>query len=121
MTIMTSLANEELLRTLIDQNPEHAIILLDLRGTVIGWHGAAERVFGYSAEEMIGQASLVLFPPEEREKAMPQFELDVARTDRQAEDDRWMMRKDGQRFWATGILTPLHAETGELVAFGKIL
>src|SRR5688500_10597722 len=103
-------SNEELLRFLINQDPEHAIILLDLQGVIIGWYGAAEKVFGYSAAEAIGQQSSVLFAPEDVEKAMPQFEMDVARTKRQAEDDRWMKRKDRQRIWTTGILIPLQSE-----------
>jgi PAS domain S-box-containing protein len=121
MSEQTKTFAEKLLRLLIDQDQEHAIMLLDPNGVIIGWHGGAEKVFGYSAAEIIGQPSSILFPPEDLEKRMPQFEMDVARTDRHAEDDRWMIRKDGQRFWATGILAPLWSPTGELLAFGKVL
>jgi two-component system CheB/CheR fusion protein len=52
---------------------------------------------------------------------MVEYEQDVARTDSEAEDDRWMLRKDGGRFWATGVLTPIRNTAGELVGFGKFL
>lgn len=106
---------------LLKQDPEHAIILLDTEGRIIAWEGAAERVFGYSTEEMLRQHFAVLFTAEDVQKQMPQYEIDVATNNRQAEDDRWMVRKDGLRFWATGVLIPLKDADGTLLGFGKIL
>lgn len=112
---------EGLFHLLRKQNPEHAMILLDPSGRIMAWDGAAERVFGYTKDEVLGQPSAMLFAPEDVHKQMPQYEIDVALNDRQAEDDRWMVRKDGLRFWATGVLVPLRGEQGQLLAFGKIL
>lgn len=112
---------DELFRLLLAQDPEHAVILLDLDGRIMAWAGAAERIFGYEASEVLGQPSSLLFAPEDVDKQMPQYEITVATTHRPAEDDRWMLRKDGLRIWATGILVPLRDEADQLVGFGKVL
>src|SRR4029078_3377217 len=62
-----------------------------------------------------------MVPRESLAPGMVQYEQDVARTDIEAEDDRWMLRKDGGRFWATGVLTPIRNTGGQLNGFGKIL
>lgn len=112
---------EQLLPLLLAQDDEHAIMLLNPAGRITGWFGAAERLFGYTSGEALGQPLSLLFTPEDVEKKIPEFELNVARLDRRAEDDRWMRRKDGQRFWATGILLPLRGGDGEVLGFGKVL
>lgn len=111
----------QLRRLLPDQMEEHAVILLDPSGRVVAWLSGAERIFGYSAAEVIGQPASMLFSPEDIEKGMPEFERKTAAQDGHAEDDRWMLRKDGLRFWANGVLSPLRNSAGQLIGFGKIL
>jgi len=112
---------DELLKSLFERMREHAIILLNTEGRIVGWLAAAERLFGYLPNEIIGQHVSILFTPENRAAGMVEYEQDVARTDNEAEDDRWMLRKDGGRFWATGVLTPIRNTGGQLIGFGKIL
>jgi len=112
---------DDLLRRLVQQENEHAIILLDSAGQIVAWLGAAEAVFGYTAKEILGRPASVLFAPEDVAKRMPTYELEVARKNGQAEDDRWMRRKDGRRFWATGVLVPIRADEGAILGFGKVL
>src|SRR5687767_13746447 len=112
---------DDLLRRMVQQNNEHAIILLDPEGRVIAWLGAATKVFGYESEELVGRPMSVLFTPEDIQKGMPDWERTVATRDAHAEDDRWMLRKDGRRFWAVGILMPLRADNGEILGYAKIL
>jgi len=112
---------DELLRLLVDQLCENALILLDADGRIAGWFPGAQRTFGYSAVEVLGQHVSILFTPENIEAGMVQYEQDVARSNAEAEDDRWMLRKDGGRFWATGALTPIRDAGGKLVGFGKLL
>lgn len=112
---------EELLGLLLDQNKDHAVILLDPTGSVLGWLAGAESVFGYSAEEMIGRPVSAIFTPEDRERGADQHELEVARNNGRAEDDRWQVRKDGTRIWASGVLIPLRDPAGAVVGFGKVL
>jgi len=112
---------DELLRLLVDQLSENALILLDATGRIVGWFPGAKRTFGYLPHEVLGQPVSMLFTPENIEAGMVKYEQDVARTNAEAEDDRWMLRKDGGRFWATGALSPIRNSAGQLVGFGKIL
>jgi PAS domain S-box-containing protein len=112
---------DELLKLLFEQTREQAVMLLDPAGRIIGWYGGAEHAFGYLPHEVLGQPVSILFTPENLAAGMDEYEQAVARTDIEAEDDRWMLRKDGARFWATGVLSPIRNSGGQLIAFGKIL
>jgi two-component system CheB/CheR fusion protein len=111
----------ELLGLLLEQATEHALILLDAHGVIVAWLAGAETIFGYSASEIIGQRHTVLFTPEDVQNHTPEKELAIADSGAPAEDDRWMRRKDGSRFWATGVLQGIRAGGGELLGYGKIL
>jgi two-component system CheB/CheR fusion protein len=112
---------EELLRLLVEQLGENALLLLDAAGRIVGWFPGATRTFGYLPHEVIGQPVSMLFTPENIEAGMVEYEQEVAQSNAEAEGDRWMLRKDGGRFWATGALTPIHSADGQLVGYGKIL
>ena len=77
-------------------------------------------LLGYKEDEIIGQNISIFFTPEDRARGEPEKELHRARTTGRGEDDRWHVRKEGSRFWASGVLTPLHGDGG-LQGFGKIL
>ena len=89
---------EELAGLFLEQGKDHALILLDPRGSVVAWYPGAERAFGYAAAEMLGQSLSRLFTPEDLARGLADHELEVARRDGSAEDDRWMVRRDGSRF-----------------------
>ena len=112
--------SEQLLTRLIEQGSDHAIILLDPNGTIVGWLAGAEKTFGYATAEVLNRNVAILFTPEDNAREVSAHELQVARTNGRAEDDRWLLRKDGGRFWASGISTALR-DNGELVGFGKVL
>jgi PAS domain S-box-containing protein len=111
----------ELLRRLLDSAVEPAVILLDADSVIIGWFMGAEKTFGYTAEEIMGQNSSVLYTPEDRELGIPEYEVAVALKRGFSENDRWMQRKDGLPFWASGILNPIVSPAGELLGFAKSL
>ena len=115
------MSGEQYLKLMLDQDCEHAIIMLDPKGLITGWYCGAESVFGYKADDVIGRPSSMLFVPEDVQKGMPSYEMAVASHDRDAEDDRWMLRKDGMRIWVTGTLAPLKDENEQLIGYGKIL
>ena len=112
---------DELLRLLLDQARDHALILLDPGGRVVAWLAGAERVFGYTAAEIVGRSFSVLFTPEDRARGLDCHEMAVARSVGKAEDDRWQVRKDGMRIWAVGVLTALKDPAGQVAGFGKVL
>jgi PAS domain S-box-containing protein len=117
--------NDSLARMLIDglltQTKEHALIALDTQGTVVGWIGAAETVFGYTPAEAVGRPiSELLFTPEDRAKGFDAHELEVARRDSRAEDDRWHLRKDGTRIWINGSVDAIRGADGQVLGFVKV-
>jgi len=100
---------------------EYAVIALALDGTIIGWHGAAERLFGYRGAEIVGQPFARLFMQSDVDQRMPQLELELARMTGRSEDDRWHRRSDGGRFWASGVLN-LHLDLQrEGVGYVKVM
>lgn len=113
-------SNEELLCRTIAQPNEHALLLLNADGRIVGWEMGAESLFGYTAVEMIGQSVSILFTPEDRALGMPEYELRTARENARAEDDRWHVRKDGTRVWISGITASLRDEHGRHIGYSKI-
>jgi PAS domain S-box-containing protein len=112
---------DALLRLLLEQGEEHALILLDERGVVVEWLMGASRLFGRRKEEMLGRTLHVLFTPEDRGRQVPESELTDARRARMSYNDRWMLRSDDVRFWANGVLYSLCDTDGRIVGFAKIL
>lgn len=112
---------DRLLRLLAEQSQEHAIMFLDLDGRITWWSPGAERIFGIPAGEIVGQHTSRFFTEEENAQGVAEHEIAVARTGTAAEDDRWLVRADGFRFWAIGVLLPLCDESGELIGFAKLL
>src|SRR4051812_4172771 len=92
----------QLIEGFLVQTKEYAIVCMDAAGTIVGWLGAAEQIFGYRAPEVLGRPPTQLFPPEDGARAFDRHELEVARRDSRSEDDRWHLRKDGTRIWVTG-------------------
>lgn len=115
-----AMSQDELLRLLVEQADEHALVILDPEGTIVGWLAGAESIFGYTADEVLGRRHDILFTPEDRAAGAADMELKIVRSGRPAEDDRWMQRKDGVRFWATGVLQGIMCD-GRLAGFGKVL
>jgi PAS domain S-box-containing protein len=112
---------DQLLNLLAQQSKEHAFVLLDANARVLWWSPGAGYIFDRSSSEMVGQSLGVLFTPEDRDRGIPDQEIQLAVNFGKAEDDRWQMRRDGSRFWATGILIALRDQNQNLVGFGKIL
>jgi PAS domain S-box-containing protein len=101
------LAESELLRLIFESVTDFAIFTTDPNGITTSWNIGAERVLGYSGEEIIGQSADVTFPPEQGGTDAAAEERRVARAHGRAEDERWQMKKDGTRFWASGLMMTL--------------
>ncbi|HEY8944379.1 MAG TPA: PAS domain S-box protein, partial [Polyangiaceae bacterium] len=112
--------SEERFRLLIENVGDYAIYMLDDEGKVTSWNVGAERMKGYTAEEIIGQNFEIFFPDEDRAAGKPASEVERARIHGRCEDEGWRIRKDGTRFWANAILTALRDSQGSLVGFAKI-
>lgn len=112
---------ERLLRLLAEQSDDHAIMFLDLHGRVTWWSPGAERIFGIPSSEIVGRHGSRMFTEEQVAAGVPEHEIAVAEKGSAAQDDRWLARSDGSRFWAIGVLLPLKDESGELIGFAKVL
>lgn len=106
---------------LLGRTRDHALVFLDAGGTIIDWLGAAERLFGHAAAAAIGSPFGMLFTPEDRQLGMDRQEMAVADAVGRSEDDRWHVRSDGNRFWASGVLEPVRAADGSTVGYLKVL
>jgi PAS domain S-box-containing protein len=113
--------DEALFRVWIETVKDFAILMVDPAGKVASWNVGAERILGYREEEIVGQSFACIFTPEDRQDRAPEQEVAEARAEEHGWDDRWLVRKDGSRFWASGLLTPLQDEDGTLRGFVKVL
>lgn len=98
---------EQRMRLVADSTRDYAIITLDTEGRFTSWNKGAEFTFGWSENEVLGQPSALIFTPEDRAQGMPEDEMERALRDGRAEDERWHIRKDGSRFYCSGVMTPL--------------
>ena len=107
-------------RLLVEAVEDYAIFLLAPDGRILTWNLGAQRIKGYSADEIIGQHFSRFYTPEEQEAGRPATLLGWAAEYGRYEDEGWRVRKDGTRFWADVILTALRDESGAPYAFAKI-
>ena len=112
--------SEQRFERLVEAAKDYAIFMTDADGCVSTWNEGAERVFGYEEGEIVGEDGIVLFTPEDRESGAPERELDKARTEGRAEDERWHLRKDGSRFWASGFVRPILDEEDNVLGFSNV-
>jgi PAS domain S-box-containing protein len=112
--------SDRLLDLFLRSTEDYAIILFDPDGRVQRWSRGAERLFGFSPEELEGTLAHQIFVPPDRQAGVPEVELQVATEQGRAEDERWHMRKDGSRFWASGVMISLH-DDGRLVGYAKVV
>jgi two-component system CheB/CheR fusion protein len=113
--------SEERFRLLVQNAPDYAIFMLDPEGRVLSCSSGAERVTGYREEDILGEHVAVLFTPEDRALGVPARELLQAAESEGAPGDRWHLRKDGSRFWSTGVMTPVRDAQGSVRGFVKIM
>lgn len=113
--------SEERLRVILEGIKDYAIFLTDSEGKIESWTRGGEEVTGYTGSEIIGQSLAILFTPESRVEGVPEDKLRMALRDGRAEDEGWHMRKDGSRFFASGVLTPLWHPNGTLRGFVKVM
>lgn len=99
---------------------DYAIILLDPSGQILTWNKGAEKIKGYTPEEIIGKNYRLFYTSEDKEKRLSETLLDKARVNGRTNYEGWRVRKDGSRFWGSVTLTALHNEDGNIRGFLKI-
>ncbi|MCK1421346.1 PAS domain S-box protein [Bradyrhizobium sp. 182] len=112
--------NNRTLELLINSIVDYAIFMLDTKGYVKTWNTGAERLKGYSPEEIIGKPFSIFYTPEDRESGLPQKALATARETGRFASEGCRVRKDGTRFWALVVLDAIRDEEGRLIGFAKV-
>ncbi|MBZ4420209.1 PAS domain S-box protein [Myxococcus sp. RHSTA-1-4] len=112
--------SEELCRQAVESIEDFAVITTDPQGLITGWNTGAERIFGYRKEEALGKPASLLFTREDRERHTPEHELETALKEGKATDERWLVRKDGSRFWGSGSTKALRDGEGRLLGFARV-
>ncbi len=114
-------ATHELFRLIVESVKDYAIFMLDPRGHVATWNAGAQRIKGYTAEEIIGRHFSTFYPRIDIDAGKCELELGVASSEvGRFEDEGWRVRKDGTQFWANVIISAVRDATGTLIGFSKV-
>lgn len=105
---------------LVDAVEEYAIFILEPDGTVATWNSGAERIKGYSADEIIGKSFALFYSEEDVAAGKPAGELRHAAEHGECRDEGWRIRKDGSRFWANVVITAISDGRGVLTGYAKV-
>ena len=111
---------DKLYRLLVESVTDYAIFVLDDKGVISSWNPGAQRLKGYTEQEIVGKHFSIFYPPEDLATGKPAWELEIAANEGRVEDEGWRVRKDGSRFWANVVITALRDEDGTLIGFAKI-
>jgi len=111
---------EEGFRLMVESVTDCAIVMLDSEGRVVSWNTGAQRIKGYSAEEIVGQHFSRFYPPADIARGVPQRDLDSAATQGRCEVEGWRVRKDGSVFWANVVFTAIRDPAGQPRGFAKL-
>lgn len=111
---------EQLYNKMVAEVEDYAIIMLDLDGTILNWNKGAERIKGYTEKEIVGQNFRIFYLPEDRQSGLPEkLILEAIKTGR-AKHEGLRVRKNGNKFWGTIVITALHNDKGEVIGFTKV-
>jgi len=105
---------------LLGKTQQYGVLFYDAELRITGWNEGAHFITGWTAGEMLGQSTSVLFAPEDRENRLHEHEANMVRVIGISEDERWHMRKDGSRFWSSGVSMALTTKDGQPTVFAKI-
>jgi PAS domain S-box-containing protein len=113
-------ASEKRYELLVSRVRDYAIFMLDPNGNVASWNEGAQRIKGYTADEIIGKHMSAFYTSEAMKAGHPKAMLKRALAEGRVEEEGWRVRKDGTKFWADVLITALRNEDGDLVGFAKV-
>jgi PAS domain S-box-containing protein len=112
--------SEERYHKMIDEVVDYAIILLDRDGNILNWNKGAEKIKGYTQEEIAGKNFRIFYTDEDRKAGRPDKLMKLAIETGKAADEGWRVRKDGTKFWGSIVITALHDADGNVTGFSKV-
>jgi PAS domain S-box-containing protein len=107
-------------RAVVSSVRHYGLFMIDSGGRILSWNPGAIAIHGYEPGQIIGKHFSVLYTEEDRGNNIPDNELRVAAGEGHADDTRWLLRSDGERFWAEGITTAIKNRAGEVTGFAKV-
>ena len=119
-SITTLRDTERRFSLLVEAVTDYAIFMLNPSGQVVNWNPGAQRIKGYLREEIIGQHFSIFYTPEDIRDKIPEKALATAARTGKFEAERWRVRKDGSKFWASVVINAIFAPDGELLGFAKV-
>jgi len=99
---------------------DYAILYLNPEGQVENWNLGAEKIKGYTSEEILGKNFSQFYTESDRKNNLPQQLLERSRKTGKAVQEGWRVRKDGSLFWASVVITAVHNDAGEVIGFSKV-
>jgi PAS domain S-box-containing protein len=111
---------ERRFRILVQGVTDYAIFMLDPEGRVANWNAGAERIKGYSPDEIVGEHFSRFYTPEDFDAGVPKRAIETARSAGRYEAEGWRVRKDGSRFWASVVIDAIRNDGGNIIGFAKI-
>jgi PAS domain S-box-containing protein len=112
--------SEQRFRMLVQGVTDYAIYMLSPTGEVTNWNAGAQRIKGYTAEDVLGTSFARFHTPEDQAAGLPAKALATAAREGRFEREGWRVRKDGSRFWAHVVIDAIHNDDGTLAGFAKI-
>lgn len=114
-------SSEILYRSLVESLTEYAVFAVSPAGAITTWNAGAQKTFGYDVSEVVGKSFALIFTPEDAAAGAPRTELADAHQGGRTHYERWHVRKDGTRFWATNTIAPIYNAAGALIGFTKLV
>jgi PAS domain S-box-containing protein len=114
------LESEKQSRKLVEAITDYALLMLDPEGIVTSWNAGAQRIKGYTSDEIIGQHFSRFYTERDQEAGIPARALQVASSEGRFEAEGWRVRKNGEQFWANVVIDPIRDSDGNLTGFAKI-
>jgi len=118
--VQAQLESERRFRILVQGVTDYAVFMLDPQGIVSNWNTGAQRIKGYTSEEIVGEHFSRFYTPEDVAAGVPARALKTATKEGRFTAEGWRQRKDGTRFWASVVIDAIHDDTGALIGFAKV-
>lgn len=105
---------------MVEEVADYAILLLDPNGIIRNWNQGAEKIKGYTAQEVIGKSFKIFYPEEDQARHLPEALIAEATKNGRAIHEGWRVRKDGTYFWGSVVITALHDQEQYIIGFTKV-
>jgi PAS domain S-box-containing protein len=112
--------SDEIYQRMIIEIVDYAILMMDRSGNIMNWNRGAEKIKGYTADEIIGKNFRLFYTEKDKQAGVPDQLIAQAEKNDRAQHEGWRVRKDGSKFWGSVVITALHDDNGAVIGFSKV-